>query len=118
MIKKENENKKITTEYIQFSKRVTRWGIILVTITLFICFALITFFGLDAHRVTTIGQLYTTYITIMGITIGAYQGNSSLEKWANAHYNLEKTISDATKRKEELPQIEEEEDTAIIEEDL
>jgi len=54
----------------------------------------------------------------MGITIGAYQGNSSLEKWANAHYNLEKTISDATKRKEELPQIEEEEDTAIIEEDL
>jgi hypothetical protein len=55
MIKKENENKKITTEYIQFSKRVTRWGIILVTITLFVCFALITFFGLDAHRVTTIG---------------------------------------------------------------
>lgn len=118
MIKKENENKKITTEYIQFSKRVTRWGIILVTITLFICFALITFFGLDAHRVTTIGQLYTTYITIMGITIGAYQGNSSLEKWANAHYNLEKTISDATKKKETLPQIEEEEDAVIIEEDL
>jgi len=54
----------------------------------------------------------------MGITIGAYQGNSSLEKWANAHYNLEKTISDATKKKETLPQIEEEEDAAIIEEDL
>lgn len=53
----------------------------------------------------------------MGITIGAYQGNSSLEKWANAHYNLEKTISKATK-KEELPQIEEEEDAVIIEEDL
>lgn len=117
MIKKENENKKITTEYIQFSKRVTRWGIILVTITLLICLTLITFFGLDSHRVTMIGQLYTTYITIMGITIGAYQGNSSLEKWANAHYNLEKTISKATK-KEELPQIEEEEDAVIIEEDL
>lgn len=118
MNKKESENKKITTEYIQFSKRVTRWGIILVTITLFICFTLITFFGLDAHRVTTISQLYTTYITIMGITIGAYQGNSSLEKWANAHYNLEKTISEATKKKETFPQIEEEEDAVIIKEDL
>ena len=117
MIKKENENKKIATEYIQFSKRVTRWGIILVTITLLICLTLITFFGLDSHRVTMIGQLYTTYITIMGITIGAYQGNSSLEKWANAHYNLEKTISDATKKKE-FPQTEEEEDAVIIEEDL
>ena len=55
MIKKEKKKKKITTEYIQFSKRVTRWGIILVTITLLICLTLIAFFELDSHRVTMIG---------------------------------------------------------------
>lgn len=103
-----NKNKEITTEYIQFSKRVTRWGMILVSLTLLICLVLITFLGLDAHKVTTIGQLYTTYITIMGITIGAYQGNSSLEKWSKARYNLEKAI-EKTKNKEE--------EEAIIEED-
>jgi hypothetical protein len=54
MDKKENSSKKVATEYIQFSKRVTRWGIILVTITLLICLALIAFFGLNTHIVTTI----------------------------------------------------------------
>jgi hypothetical protein len=28
----------------------------------------------------------------MGVTIGAYQGNSSLEKWTNARYNFSATI--------------------------
>lgn len=111
MDKKENSSKKVATEYIQFSKRVTRWGIMLVTITLLICLTLITFFGLNAHIVTTISQLYTTYITIMGITIGAYQGNSSLEKWTNAHYKIEQTLN---KKEEEIYYAPEEEDDAVI----
>ena len=100
-MKEKNNNKEVAIEYVQFSKRVTRWGIICVTLTLLICLSLITFFGLDAHKITTIGQLYTTYITIMGITIGAYQGNSSLEKWTKARYKLEEAIASNKKNDDE-----------------
>jgi hypothetical protein len=37
--------------------------------------------------VNIIGKLYGSYVTIIGIIVGAYQGNSSLEKWAKAKYN-------------------------------
>ena len=79
----------ITADYIQFSKKVTKWGIILVTSVLVLCLCLITFNDFPQYIVTTINSLYTAYITIMGITIGAYQGNSSLEKWTQAKYQFE-----------------------------
>jgi hypothetical protein len=47
----------------------------------------------------------------MGITIGAYQGNSSLEKWTNAHYKIEQTLN---KKEEEIHYAPEEEDDAVI----
>ena len=50
----------------------------------------------------------------MGITIGAYQGNSSLEKWTNARYQFDKTL---TKRKEINTDNYSEENETIIEED-
>lgn len=83
---------KITTEYIQFSKRVTKWGIILVTCILIICLCIIAIFNVVPEIAATISHLYSAYITIMGVTIGAYQGNSSLEKWTNARYNFSATI--------------------------
>lgn len=92
----------ITKEYIQFSKKVTRWGIVLVTSILIICLAVIALFNVDPEVAVTISHLYSAYITIMGITIGAYQGNSSLEKWTKARYNFTKS----------LEQKEEEEETA------
>jgi len=79
----------ITTDYIQFSKKVTKWGIILVTSMLILCLCLISFNNFPQYIVTAIHSLYTAYITIMGITIGAYQGNSSLEKWTKAKYQFE-----------------------------
>lgn len=81
------------TQYVQFSKKVTRWGMILVSLFLFFCLASITFFNLSQTAANTIGKLYTSYITIMGIIVGAYQGNSSLEKWAKAKYLKEKRYS-------------------------
>lgn len=66
-----NKNK-ITNEYIQFSKRVTRWGIILVTCILIICLSIIAIFNVTSEIAVTISHLYSAYITIMGITIGAY----------------------------------------------
>lgn len=79
----------LTLDYIQFSKRVTKWGIILVTITLILCIGLIAFCDFPQYTIATISSLYTSYITIMGITIGAYQGNSSLEKWTKAKYQFD-----------------------------
>ena len=79
----------ITVEYIQFSKKVTKWGIVLVTSTLVLCLALITFNDFPQYIISAINSLYTAYITIMGITIGAYQGNSSLEKWTKAKYQFD-----------------------------
>ena len=79
----------MTIDYIQFSKKVTRWGIILVTIALILCVLLISFNQFQQYTINAITSLYTSYITIMGITIGAYQGNSSLEKWSKAKYQFE-----------------------------
>ena len=88
------EKHEITHEYIQFSKRVTKWGMILVSSMLFICIAIITFMRLPIEEIEVISRLYTTYVTIMGVTIGAYQGNSSLEKWTKAKYNFEKVLEE------------------------
>lgn len=101
-----NENK-ITNEYIQFSKRVTRWGIILVSCALIICLSIIAIFSVEPEIAATVSHLYSAYITIMGITIGAYQGNSSLEKWTKARYKF----SESLKEEEEENQEEEESDT-------
>jgi predicted tellurium resistance membrane protein TerC len=79
----------ITTEYIQFSKRVTYWGIILVSFLFILSLVAITFFITMPEAISTISTLYAAYITIMGVTIGAYQGNSSLEKWVKAKYQYE-----------------------------
>ena len=79
----------ITIEYIQFSKKVTKWGIILVTSMLVLCLCLITFNDFPQYIISAINSLYTAYITIMGITISAYQGNSSLEKWTKAKYQFD-----------------------------
>ena len=38
----------IEKEYIQFSKKVTSWGMILMTISLMCCLAIIAFCGLDS----------------------------------------------------------------------
>ena len=79
----------ITTEYIQFSKRVTYWGIVLVSTIFILCLIAITFFITMPEAITTISTLFAAYVTIMGVTIGAYQGNSSLEKWVKAKYQYE-----------------------------
>lgn len=91
----------LTNEYIQFSKRVTKWGMILVSVMLFICLLIITFLHLSIEEVNVISRLYTTYVTIMGVTIGAYQGNSSLEKWTKAKYNFEQALK--TKEENDEP---------------
>lgn len=97
----------MTLDYIQFSKKVTKWGMCLVTSILVLCVCLIAFNDFPQYTITAINSLYTSYITIMGITIGAYQGNSSLEKWTKAKYQFEV----ATK----TSNIEDEEDESIIE---
>lgn len=102
-----NENK-ITNEYIQFSKKVTRWGIILVSCALIICLGIIAIFSVEPEIAATVSHLYSAYITIMGITIGAYQGNSSLEKWTKARYKFSESLKEEG---EENQEEEEESDT-------
>lgn len=92
-----SEKNNTVTEYIQFSKRVTKWGMILVSLLLLFCIAAISFFNLSIEVAATIGKLYTSYITIMGITIGAYQGNSSIEKWTKARYQYTETLNEPSK---------------------
>lgn len=81
-----NNNTQTIVQYIQFSKLVTKWSIILVSFTLLICLAVISFFNLSQDAISVVGKLYASYIAVMSITVGAYQGNSSLEKWTKAKY--------------------------------
>ena len=83
----------VTTEYIQFSKRVTRWGMILVSIIFILCLLAVTFFVTQPEVTSTIASIYTAYVTVMGITIGAYQGNSTLEKWSKAKYEYKEATN-------------------------
>lgn len=99
---------KITTEYIQFSKKVTGWGITLTTCMLAICIAVIAIFNISPEIAATISHLYSAYVTIMGITIGTYQGNSSLEKWSKARYNFTEILKQGQEEKETKEQEEEE----------
>lgn len=85
-------NNNITMQYIQFSKRVTRWGIGLVTAIFILCITLIAIKDFPQYVIAAINSLYTAYVTIMGITIGAYQGNSSLQKWTKAKYDYDVAI--------------------------
>ena len=89
----------ITNDYIQFSKRVTRWGMILVSAVFVLCLIAVTFFVSQPEITSTIASIYTAYVTVMGITIGAYQGNSTLEKWSKAKYEY-KEATDSTKESE------------------
>ena len=89
----EQQKNNITTEYIQFSKRVTYWGICLVSVLFILALVAITFFIDKVETIPTVASLYTAYITIMGITIGAYQGNSTLEKWTKAKYQYEEIMN-------------------------
>lgn len=90
---KNNNNKNTKLDYIQYSKKITKWGIILVTAVLCICLASISFCGLPSEAITAITTLYTAYVTIMGVTIGAYQGNSSVEKWSKARYQYTEALN-------------------------
>jgi len=78
---------KNTSEYIQFSKKVTQWGIIAISLGLFLCLLILTIFKVSEEIATILSRLYATYATTLGIIVGAYQGNSTLEKWSKARYN-------------------------------
>lgn len=106
-----NTSNNITTEYIQFSKKVTRWGMILVTAVLVICILLITLRDFPQYIIAAINSLYTAYITIMGVTIGAYQGNSSLEKWTRAKYQFEAITKTSNVEEQDVSIIDDIEDT-------
>lgn len=73
-------------QYIQFSKKVTRWGMLLSSLLLLCALIAIACFNLPKDSIVIIGKLYTSYATIMGIIIGVYQGNSTIEKWSKAKY--------------------------------
>ena len=104
-------NNNVTLEYIQFSKRVTRWGMILVTSVLILNMLLISFSNFPQYTINALTSLYTAYITIMGITIGAYQGNSSLEKWTRAKYQFEVATKPSNNVEQDTSVIDDIEDT-------
>lgn len=62
-------------DYIQYSKRFTKWGMILIGGVMVICLAIVAFCNLPQYSVQSIVSLYTSFATVLGVTIGAYQGN-------------------------------------------
>ncbi len=88
-------------DYIQYSKRFTKWGMILIGAVMVICLGIIAFCGLPQYSVQSIVSLYSSFATVLGITIGAYQGNSSLEKWTRAKYQYDELmVSEETESEE------------------
>lgn len=87
-------------DYIQFSKRVTRWGMVLMTVSLMCCLAIIALCGLESSAINAIVSLYTAFSAVLGIIVGAYQGNSSIEKYTRSKYNYLNLMSVQTPENE------------------
>ncbi len=81
-------------EYVQYSKKVTKWAMILIAFVMLACVAVISFLGIEEFRVHAVVSLFTAFSTVLGVTIGAYQGNSTLEKYSKAKYNYEEILQD------------------------
>lgn len=79
-------------DYIQYSKRFTKWGMIMIGVVMILCLGIIAFCNLPQYSIQSIVSLYSAFATVLGITIGAYQGNSSLEKWTRAKYQYEELM--------------------------
>lgn len=59
---------------------------ILSSLLLLCAILVIGFFKLPENIIIIIGKMYASYATIMGVIIGVYQGNSTIEKWSKAKY--------------------------------
>lgn len=79
-------------DYVQYSKRVTKWAMILITFVMIACLAIVAFCDMPERNVGAIVSLFTAFSTVFGVTIGAYQGNSSLEKYSRAKYQYENLV--------------------------
>lgn len=80
-------------DYIQYSKRFTKWGMIMIGVVMILCLGIIAFCNLPQYSIQSIVSLYGSFATVLGITIGAYQGNSSLEKWTRAKYQYDELMT-------------------------
>ena len=79
-------------DYIQYQKRFTKWGMIIIGVVMILCLGIIAFCNLPQYSIQSIVSLYSAFATVLGVTIGAYQGNSSLEKWTRAKYQYEELM--------------------------
>lgn len=106
----------IDKEYVQFSKRVTKWGMALISFTMAACLSSIVFLQLPKYAVDAVAGLYTTFCAVLGMTIGAYQGNSSLEKWSKAKYGLDEDEENSDEKDDDEGENEDKEEDIAEEE--
>ena len=76
-------------DYVQYSKKVTRWAMILIAVVMIACLSVVSFCDLQQYNVGAVVSLFGSFCTVLGVTIGAYQGNSTLEKYSRAKYQYE-----------------------------
>ena len=93
--------------YMQYSKKVTKWAMILITVVVLSCLAIVSFCGLPQNNVQAVVSLFATFSTVLGVTIGAYQGNSTLEKYSSAKYQFENLLPQNETSEPDVPEDEE-----------
>ena len=64
----------------------------MIGVVMILCLGIIAFCNLPQYSIQSIVSLYGSFATVLGITIGAYQGNSSLEKWTRAKYQYDELM--------------------------
>lgn len=88
-------------DYVQYQKRLTKWAMILITFVMIACLTVVAFCDLPERNVAAVVQLFTAFATVFGVTIGAYQGNSTLEKYSRAKYQYESMLPSSETEDEE-----------------
>ncbi len=79
-------------DYVQYSKKVTKWAMIVISFVMIACLLVVAFCDLPSFAVNAVVSLFTAFSTVLGVTIGAYQGNSTLEKYSRAKYQYEEMV--------------------------
>ena len=77
------------TKLLQHSKRLTVIAFVAYGCIALLSMAAICILGLDAEQITAIVSIYNGAMTLCGVVITGYMGNSGIEKYSAYKYRLE-----------------------------
>lgn len=78
--------------YVQHSKKLSNWGLLQWVVIVLVVVAALYFAEWTEAETEVLGGVITWSATLAAIVVSGYMGNSSIEKYAERKFSIEKTI--------------------------